>query len=324
MKYALPQIIFLFIALISTAPCHAIENVRIAYPFMSSSVFYLAIAEKEHYYEEEGLRTELISMRGDVAVKAVLAGDVDAFTSPGAALAGAVRGAPLKVLLLTQDRLALDFIAPREIRSIAQLRGATIGVTAPDSAITVATGEILFRNGVDPAKDVSQIILGGDNVRLMALRQKRIQATLLDAATSMKAVDDGFAKLASARDYLRFIQGGIVTSAEHLNQSSQRLGQFVRASLKGLVFFLTRRDAAITYIMNLMNYQNRQLAAAIYDSDTQVMLRSGRTDEKLLRQLIDDTIKRTKINRAIQVSDIFDFGLVERADQTLRVNGWKP
>ena len=70
----------------------AIDNLRVAYPSLSStSVFSLVIAQKEGYFKEEGLNVELLSIRGEIAIRTTLAGDVDFFTNAGSALAAAVR-----------------------------------------------------------------------------------------------------------------------------------------------------------------------------------------------------------------------------------------
>src|SRR5262249_25228450 len=88
----------LLIALTSPSASSAIEKVRIAYPYLSSSVFYLAIAQHEGYYTEEGLSAELVSIRGDIAIKAALTGDVDVFTTAAGAVVAGIRGLPVKVI----------------------------------------------------------------------------------------------------------------------------------------------------------------------------------------------------------------------------------
>ena len=82
----------------------AIENLRVAYPSLNTSVFALIIAQKEGYMKEEGLHLELLSVRGEIAIRTTLAGDVDFFTNAGSALAAAVRGVPVKLVTVFQDK----------------------------------------------------------------------------------------------------------------------------------------------------------------------------------------------------------------------------
>ena len=49
-------LISLIVSLFAVEPARAIENVRVAYPSMNTSVFCLIIAQKEGYLKEEGSR----------------------------------------------------------------------------------------------------------------------------------------------------------------------------------------------------------------------------------------------------------------------------
>ena len=82
----------------------AIDNLRVAYPSLNTSVFALIIAQKEGYMKEEGINVELLSVRGEIAIRTTLAGDVDFFTNAGSALAAAVRGVPVKLVTVFQDK----------------------------------------------------------------------------------------------------------------------------------------------------------------------------------------------------------------------------
>ena len=99
--------VFLFIA----APAAAAENMRVAHPSLSSSVICLLLANKEGYYREEGLNVEFLSIRGEIAIRTALAGEVDFFTNAGSALAAAARNVPVKILAVFQDRPGWDLIA---------------------------------------------------------------------------------------------------------------------------------------------------------------------------------------------------------------------
>ncbi len=101
----------------------AIDNLRVAYPSLNTSVFALIIAQKEGYFKEEGLNVELLSIRGEIAIRTTLSGDVDFFTNAGSALAAAVRAVPVRLVTVFQDKPGWDLISTPDIKSIAQLRG---------------------------------------------------------------------------------------------------------------------------------------------------------------------------------------------------------
>src|SRR3989337_136603 len=108
------------LSIVAVEPSFAIDNLRVAYPSLNTSVFSLIIAQKEGYFKEEGLNVELLSIRGEIAIRTTLAGDVDFFTNAGSALAAAVRGGPVKLVTVFQDKPGWELIAQPNIRSIAQ------------------------------------------------------------------------------------------------------------------------------------------------------------------------------------------------------------
>lgn len=314
-------LIFLLLAADSSP---ALENLRVAYPSVNTSVFALVIAQKEGYFREEGLNVELLSIRGEIAIRTTLAGDVDFFTNAGSAMAAAVRGVPVKILTVFQDKPGWELIAQPNIRSIAQLRGATIAIMSPEGSLAIVTREILRRNGIDPAKDVNLVVMGGDSVRFPALKGKAIHATLFNAAMSIRAQKDGFTKLALASDYANLIQGGLATSDDKIRKNPGRIFRFIRAGLKGTNFFLGKREPAIRTMMETLRMTDRELANAIYDAEAALLVREGFSEEKVLQAMIDEMKSTTKVQGEIKVSDIFDLSFVRKAHEELKASGWKP
>jgi NitT/TauT family transport system substrate-binding protein len=302
----------------------AIDNLRVAYPSLNTSVFSLIIAQKEGYFKEEGLNVELLSIRGEIAIRTTLSGDVDFFTNAGSALAAAVRGVSVRLVTVFQDKPGWDLIASPEIKSVAQLRGKNIAVMSPEGSLAVVAREILRKNGLDPTKDVNLVTMGGDEVRFPALQTKAISATLFNTAMSLRAQKDGFSKLANASEYANLIEGGLATSQDKIKQGPDKIFRFVRASLKGLNYYVTKREPAIKYMMDNLRMKDRELVSSIYDIQTRLVLKEGFSDDKVLQSMIEDMKRTTKVQRDIKVADIFDLSFVKKANEELRASGWKP
>jgi ABC-type nitrate/sulfonate/bicarbonate transport system substrate-binding protein len=302
----------------------AIDNVRVAHPSVSGSVLCLMIANKEGYFKEEGINVEFLSIRGEIAIRTTLAGEIDFFTNAGSALAAVARNVPLKILAVFQDKPGWDLIALPNIKSIAQLRGQTIAIMSPEGSLAVVTREILRRNGLDPNKDAQLVVMGGDDVRLPALRAKAIQATLFSTAASLRAQKDGFVKLTSAGEYVNTIQGGLATSEEKIKTQPSKIARFMRASMKGLGFFIAKRDAAIKYSMDILKLKDRDMASAIYDEEIRLMVRDGTSEPKILQPMIDEMKAAVMTQRDMKIADVFDFSFVRKANEELKASGWKP
>ena len=317
-------LISLIVSLFTVEPARAIENVRVAYPSMNTSVFCLIIAQKEGYLKEEGIEAQLLSIRGEIAIRTTLAGEVDFFTNAGSALAAAVRGVPVKIVTVFQDKPGWDLIAQPDIKSVAQLRGKNIAVMSPEGSLAVVAREILRKNGIDPTKDVNLVTMGGDEVRFPALQTKSIQATLFNTGMSLKAQKEGFTKLAVASDYANLIEGGLATSNDRIKQSPEKMFRFIRAALKGLNFFVVKREQSIKYMTDALRMTDRELVNAIYDIQSKLVLREGFTDDKVLQSMIEEMKKTTKVQRDIKISDVFDLTFVKKANEELKTSGWKP
>jgi NitT/TauT family transport system substrate-binding protein len=311
-------------SLMAVKSSFAIDNLRVAYPSLNTSVFALIIAQKEGYMKEEGLNVELLSIRGEIAIRTTLAGDVDFFTNAGSALAAAVRGVPVKLVTVFQDKPGWDLIAQPDIKSIAQLRGKNIAVMSPEGSLAVVAREILRKNGLDPAKDVNLVVMGGDEVRFPALQTRAVQATLFNTAMSIRAQKEGFSKLANASEYANLIEGGLATSHDKIKQGPDKIFRFVRAALKGVSYFVGKREPALKYMMDALRLKDRELATSIYDIQTKLVLREGFSDDKALQGIIDDMKRTTKVQRDIKVSDVFDLSFVKKANDELKSSGWKP
>jgi len=313
-----------FFLFVSVKRSWAIDNLRVAYPSMNTSVFALVIAQKEGYFKEEGLNVELLSIRGEIAIRTTLAGEVDFFTNAGSALAAAVRNVPVKLITVFQDKPSWDLIAQPEIKSVAQLRGKNIAVMSPEGSLAVVAREMLRKNGLDPTKDVNLVTMGGDEVRFPALQTKSIQATLFNTAMSIKAQKEGFSKLGNASEYANLIEGGLATTHDKIKQNPEKIFRFVRGALKGLNYYVTKREPAIKYMMDGLRMKDRELVSLIYDIQIPLVLREGFSDDKLLQSMIDDMKRTTKVQREIKVADIFDLTFVKKANGELKSSGWKP
>ncbi len=302
----------------------AVDNVRVAYPSLNTSVFALMLAQKQGYFKEEGLNIELLSIRGEIAIRTTLAGEVDFFTNAGSAVAAAVRSVPVRLITVFQDKPGWDLISEPNIKSIAELRGKTIGIMSPEGSLAVVARQILRKNGLDPSKDVNLVVMGGDEVRLPALQTKSIQATLFNTSTSLKAQKEGYTKLATASEYANLVEGGLATSENNIKQNPEKILRFVRGALKGLNFFLVKRDAAIKTMMDSLRMKDRELVSEVYDIQSKMALKNGYSDDRVLQSIIDDMKKITKVQRDIKVSDVFDLSFVKKADAELKASGWKP
>jgi ABC-type nitrate/sulfonate/bicarbonate transport system substrate-binding protein len=305
---------------------HAADNLRVASASLTSpSILYLQVAQKEGYFKNEDLNVEILNIRGELAAKITSVGEIDFFTQGFSGLSAAVRGLPLKILMVVDEKPDWDFIAQSQIKTFAQLKGAAVGILSIAGTVAVVTREMLRRNSLDPARDVNLMVMGGNDMRFISLKGKVIQATLLDAANSYRAQKEGFYKLAAAEDYVsEYISGGIVTSVERIKQAPDKIARFMTGALKGYLFFTTRREPSINYMMQFLKTKDREAVSAIYNASVKVMTRDGMVDEKVLQAVIDDAQRSAGVKKDFRTADYFDFRFLRNAREQLKSSGWRP
>jgi sulfonate transport system substrate-binding protein len=171
------------------------------------------VARHQGYYRTEGLDVELVYLRGGTAaMQALVTRAVDyAATSFDVALSAYAQGAPIR-RFFTTGRLPLFAlaVAPKlstAIRSVADLRGRTVGVSALGNADHVLLVYLLKHAGVD-ARAVRVAVLGPNTFETLHLAQ--VDAAMVqDPAATLIARDGGriLADLMDLEQAKRFLGG---------------------------------------------------------------------------------------------------------------------
>ena len=61
------------------------------------------------------------------------------------------------------------------------------------------------------------------------------------------------------------------------------IARFMTAALKGYLFFTTRREASINYMMAFLKSNDRDALTAIYDASVKVMTRDGVVEDERVK-----------------------------------------
>ena len=163
----------------------------------------LTIAEQRGYFKAEGLDITIVDFAGGArALQAVVGGSADVVSGAfehtvnmqfkGQAMrAFALQGGAPQIVLGVNPKTMAGF------KTVADLKGKKIGVTAPGSSTNVMVNFILAKAGLKPS-DVSIIGVGAGNGAVAAMRTGQIDAisnldpviTLLQRSGDLKIVSD--------------------------------------------------------------------------------------------------------------------------------------
>ncbi len=76
--------------------------------------------------------------------------------------------------------------------------------------------------------------------------------------------------------------------------------------------------------MEFLKTNDHEMASAIYDIEAKLIVRDGTSEDRVLQPMIDEMKRATKTQRDMKVNDVFDFGMVRKANEELKMTGWRP
>ncbi|MDH5338413.1 MAG: ABC transporter substrate-binding protein [Rubrivivax sp.] len=163
----------------------------------------LTIAEQLGYFKDEGLDAQVVNFAGgSKALAAVVGGSADVVSGAFEHTVNMqFKGQPMRAFVLQgrapQIVLGINTKTMPDYKTVADLKGKKIGVTAPGSSTNVMANFVLGKAGVKPG-DVSFIGVGASSGAVAAVRSGQIDAlsnldpviTLLVRSGDLKIVAD--------------------------------------------------------------------------------------------------------------------------------------
>jgi NitT/TauT family transport system substrate-binding protein len=197
------------------------------------------------FFREEGLEVEVQVTQPNVSLAALATGqDVDYQATLGTVVRGAVTGLPVKAVGIWYEKTAFYLMARPEIRTVADLRGKVVGVSAFNASTDVVLREVLRDAGVDPETEVSIIQVGTGNTRLVAVSQGAAMASLFTPPDNIVAEQHGLHRVPSPAETLPVAFTGVGVSDRKLAENRPQVERVLRATIKTLRFMLDQRREA--------------------------------------------------------------------------------
>jgi len=172
----------------------ALEKPKVSIAVGGKNLFYylpLTVAEQLGYFKDEGLQVEISDFAGGAkALQAMVGGSADVVSGAyehtinmqaknQPIVAFVLQGRAPQIVLAASNKTMPNY------KSVADLKGKKIGVTAPGSSTSIMASFVLAKAGLKPT-DVSFIGVGAAAGALSALRSGQIDAIAnLDPVISM-------------------------------------------------------------------------------------------------------------------------------------------
>ena len=209
-----------------------------------------AVARGAGFFKEEGLeiRPVTLSSSGPIMMALLMSGQADTVIAGAVAiLRGIARGAPVVVVSGHLNRMSYALMTGRGLKTVADLKGKTIGITGIGGMGEFTVVESLRRNGLVKDRDFYVLnIEGGPAARIAALKTGKVHAVPLTPGQRVQAENDGFTMLLDTREILTEIPSTVVASTrEFANSSGNKMVRFLRALDKAIDLIRHDKEKAI-------------------------------------------------------------------------------
>ncbi len=298
----------------------AADKIRIGFPDFGAQLIPLILAEGKGFLRDQGIEAEFVRIRTNVALAAMVSGEIDYFATVGGGVTGIVGGFPLKVVACYVPSVPIVLISRPEFKSVSDLRGKTIAINNYGSAFEVV-GKLMIKHfDLDPEKDVKFLATGGIESRFASMKQGITVATTGSPPMDFQGKKMGFVVLASAPELFSWPGSGLVATVSKIRKRPDEVKKTIKAGIEANRYIAQNRYGTIQVIMEWLKI-DREMASATYDSIVKTFNSDGRVPEAGLRLMIEEEEKATKASRGVSVNDAMDLSMLRQAQHELGING---
>lgn len=304
--------------LASKAAQPALETVRIGIPgkLVDFSPFYVGI--KTGIYRSEGLAPQFIVMRSGIIIPALLSGELDYTTIYGSTIRSAVSGLPLKVIATLITKQSFFLYAQPQFKRVQDLKGKRIAISGFASSTDKAAREAIKPAGLEALRDVTLIAIGDTSVRFQSLLSGAIEAAILTPPYTVMAEQKGMRNLVWLGDILGDTpSNGLSTSSKKLKERPDQVARFLRASVRSMIYTREHKQEALLILMKEFPGLDRNTLDGTLDFYLRAMSPDGRVSDAVVQDIIDEQCELLNVKKEIPLSQVADFGPLNRVVKEL-------
>jgi NitT/TauT family transport system substrate-binding protein len=197
------------------------------------------------FLKQEGLDMELVYIASSPTVaRATLAGDIVISGANSQVIVDVgLQGGDLVAMGAITNVVAFYVMAAPEIKTVKDLKGKVVGVTRFGASTDFGMRMLLSKYGLEAAKDVPFIQIGGMPELAAALSKKTVYAAPMSQPMVYVAQQAGMRMIANlAKEEIPFMHIGLTTSKKWVREHRTQAKAFIRAHARAIQFMHTRKE----------------------------------------------------------------------------------
>ena len=298
----------------------SLDRIVITYPSRSIASVDLYIAQERGFFRQEGLLADVVQVRGNIGVTALLSGDAQAINNVGTVIRAMERSdLPVKVVSQSLKKNLFWLVTKPEIKSIAELKGKTFGTTTMGGSQHTAALRFLQKAGLDPDKDITVLIGGDVPAQLQSLVSGVIQLAALSPPTVILARDKFKLKIhGNTLDDLPNLQNGLAFTEKLLRERRDLAKRIIRARTRAHRYLWDNERGTAEV---LAKYLNVDLSVALesYKLARPAFTTNSLATDKEVEEFLRADAEALKLKEPVPAAKIFDFSLQKEINQELGI-----
>lgn len=290
----------------------AAEPFYVSIPGPTLSYVHLYYGQEKGFFLQEGLDLQVLIVRGIIGISSLMSGEINLTCHAGSGLAAALRGVPVKVISVTHDSPVHELIVAPSIKSPEDLKGKAISVGSVEGTAAVIMRRILQAKGLDPEKDVTLLSMN-TTARLQSLLSGNVAGAMVTPPTTYFAIDRGFQVMGRGKDYMRYLQTGVVATDAAIKGNRENIVRFLRTWDRALKFYQDNPEIMIPYIQKKLGVKDAKLARRMYEDDVRTISLTGIVNRETAKEIVDTGREALHIKEPVPTERIFDFSLATEA-----------
>jgi ABC-type nitrate/sulfonate/bicarbonate transport system substrate-binding protein len=251
------------------------DKVRVAVATSSLAFLVPFVAKDRGLYLKHGSEVEIIQMRPNVAMAALISGDIDYVELIGSIIRGAAKGLPVRAISTGIKAPFFSFVAQHKYKTMKDLKGAVIGMTSIGGTNHVSTRLTLRQFGLDPEKDVKLLAIGDEKLMYEAFKIGRVDSVVVAPPFSVQLKREGFPLLAHTAEYVTIPFSGLGTTVERIKSNRPQIKRLLKAEIEALRYIQANAAGTTEVIRKRFNMEEK-LARESYDVVVNAFSRDGR------------------------------------------------
>jgi ABC-type nitrate/sulfonate/bicarbonate transport system substrate-binding protein len=295
------------------------QTIRIGSLGLSGPLLPLWIAQDQRLFSRYGLKTEVITFQGgSTTIQALMAGEVQFAAAGSTAGANArIGGADVVAIAEWVNTLPYMLIVTNEIDTPAKLRNKRIAISRFGSAAHYAVRLVLTKLGIDPDKEAQMLQIGDESLRLGALRQGSVDATVLTPPANLTARNLGFRVLTSLHSAgVEFSFDHLLVTREYASKNKETVQGFLRGFLHGIRAMKQDRKRSMETLSRWTRLNDQAALEETYRIFVEMIPAKPYGTEEGWRNLVEVLSATNPKARALDAKEMFDYSHLREIEKS--------